>query len=329
MISQKNIIHPLACGPVTLPSNLIMAPLAGSTSAPFRSLCHRFGVGLTVTELTSAAGIVYDDELVKNRRYLAKGDGESPAAVQLFGADPVLMAQAILRLREHPEYGTYDMVDINMGCPVPKVMKTGAGAALMGKPELAEELVKRAVEAAYPWPVTVKFRSGLDEGRINAADFAKRMERAGAALITVHARTAKQRYAGRADYDVLARVREVATVPFVGNGDLATPNDLQRMHDVAQVDGFMIGRAAMGNPHLFRTLSGGAPATNAEIADGLIDLVAGLTELLGERTAMVEIRPQLAAAVRGRAQAAQWRQRFFTAETPAELNALIRLCFLE
>ncbi|HHU11643.1 MAG TPA: tRNA dihydrouridine synthase DusB [Clostridiaceae bacterium] len=320
------IIEPFEIGRASFCSNLVMAPVAGTTAAPFRSLCRHFGAGLTVGELTSAAGIIYDADWQKNRRYLTVADDPSADCVQLFGADPKQMADAVRRLRQHPEYGKYALIDINMGCPVPKVMKTGAGAALMGKPVLAAEMVKRVVQAADGVPVTAKIRSGLDEAQINAPELARMLEAAGASAITVHARTAVQRYSGKADLDVIGRVRESIRIPLIGSGDLAVTADLARMKDAAGVDAFMIGRAAIGMPWIFSELRGQA-VSEAKKGQALITLVNGMVQLLGERTALAELRTQLGAAVRGRKDASVCRQRLFGADSAAELMRQIEACF--
>lgn len=321
--SLRPLIRPLSIGRVQLANNLIMAPIAGTTTGPFRGLCHRFGAGLTVSELISAAGIVYDRDFSKNRRYLVRGEAESPAAVQLFGADPKQMAEAIRRLLSHPEYGTYELIDINMGCPVPKVVKTGAGAALMERPDVAEALVRHAVDAAEGVPVTVKIRSGVDERKITAPELAVRLQEAGAAAVALHARTTKQRYAGKADYELMAKVKSEIDIPLIGSGDITDSSDLERMHAIAKVDGFMVGRAAIGRPWLFTELQTNARTPAGIKARALSDLLAGLTDLLGEKTALAEIRTQLAAAVKGYPHASLWRGRFFTASEVGELKQLI------
>lgn len=315
---ENSLVKPFRIGRVILRNNLVMAPIAGTTSAPFRTLCQRFGAGLTVSELTSAAGLVYDRDFVKNRRYLSLSAQPEFDAVQLFGADPAQMGEAVRRLFAHPDYGRYALLDINMGCPVPKVMKTGAGAALMSKQETAAELVRRAVDAAAGRPVTVKIRSGLDESSLNAPSFARAMQDAGAAAVCLHARTARQRYAGRADYAMLERVRDAVSVPLIGSGDLLLASELPDMA-AAGADAFMVGRAAIGQPWVFAELTGGTPLTDAARCTALKELVQALAALLGERTALAEVRPQLGAAVRGRPNAAHWRQRLFGAETVSRL----------
>lgn len=331
LVSEKNdhaLLQPLTIGNVRLANNLVMAPIAGTTTGPFRALCHHFGVGLTVSELVSAAGIVYDHDLVKNRRYLRRGKDESPASIQLFGANPKQLAEAIEKLLSHPEYGQYDLIDINMGCPVPKVVKSGAGAALMEHPDVAVELVKRAVDKAGDLPVTAKIRSGADEGHMNAPDMAQRLEEAGAAAIALHARTTKQRYQGKADYELMAKVKAALTIPLIGSGDIASYADLKRMKDIGKVDGFMVGRAAIGRPWIFKTLLTGSEVSPQEKTEALLALLRGLSDLLGEKTALSEIRTQLAAAVRGYPHASEWRNAFFRETSVIALASLIEACFL-
>lgn len=230
-----------------------LAPMAGFTEVPFRSICADEGASFTVTELVSARGIRYDHTLLRSGRYLMPTKGDRPWGIQLFGFDPADFSYAVKRLLSDPAYASASFIDINMGCPVPKVVRDGAGAALMKTPALAAEIVAASVEAASSFGklVTVKIRSGFDAENINAPEIAHIAEKAGASAVTVHARTRDQYYTGCADWQVIRRVRDAIHIPLFGNGDITSYNDLVRMGEETQCDGFQIGRAARGNPFLF------------------------------------------------------------------------------
>lgn len=243
-----------------------LAPMAGFTEAPFRSICADQGASFTVTELVSARGIRYDPKLTRSGRYLAPTKGDRPWGIQLFGFDPDDFSFAVKRLLADPAYASASFIDINMGCPVPKVVRDGAGAALMKTPDLVREIVSASVEAASPFGklVTVKMRSGFDGENINAPEIARITEEAGASAVTVHARTRDQYYCGQADWRVIRQVRDAITIPLLGNGDIASLHDLFRMREETQCDGFQIGRAARGNPFLFRVAERAFQADHAK-----------------------------------------------------------------
>ncbi len=253
---------------LTLDSPFILAPLAGYTDLPFRRLCREFGAGLVVSEMISCHGLVYGCRQKKGKQQrpagsevsgqtptsprnqtlalLASHPAERPLALQLFGADPEIMGQAAALLTDyHP-----DLIDINMGCPVKKVTKKGAGAALMQEPELAETIIKQVI-ANSPVPVTVKTRIGVDSAHLSILDFARMIEDTGAAAITIHGRTWSQGFSGTANWEIIAAVKERLAIPVIGNGDIISQaHGLQMMRQTG-CDGVMIGRAALGNPWVF------------------------------------------------------------------------------
>jgi nifR3 family TIM-barrel protein len=241
------MIKPLQIGSVTLPNNLILAPMAGVTDLPFRLLCKEQGAGLLCMEMVSAKAILY-----KNRNteaLLSIDTRENPVSLQLFGSDPDIIAQIAHQIEDRP----FDILDINMGCPVPKIVNNGEGSALMKNPRLAGEIIEKTVKAIKK-PVTVKIRKGFDDDHVNAVEMAQIAEAAGAAAIAVHGRTREQYYSGKADWDIIRRVKEAVSIPVIGNGDLLTADDVIAMQEQTGCDGFMIARGAQGNPWIFRQI---------------------------------------------------------------------------
>jgi nifR3 family TIM-barrel protein len=229
--------------------NVVLGPMAGITEAPFRAICKRMGAGLTCTEMVSATGLHYNPDSRISLSLLTFAAEETPCAVQLFGADPTVMAEQAARIVER--YGDdVALIDINMGCPVSKVVSKGEGSALMRTPELAAEIVS-AMVSAVSVPVTVKFRSGWDDSSVTAVEFGLAMEAAGAAAITVHGRTREQFYKGKADWDVIARVKSAVSVPVIGSGDVFSADDAAAMLERTGVDAVMVARGAQGNPWIF------------------------------------------------------------------------------
>ncbi len=237
----------LSIGPIKLDAPIVLAPMAGITNHSFRQICRELGAGLVVTELLSSHAIHYKN--AKTFGMFDWTDSERPVSVQLFGGDPSLMAEAAMVAEEHGA----DIIDLNMGCWVPKVAKNGAGAALLKDVCLAADIVKAMVQAVKI-PVTVKIRSGWDSKETTAIGFAQRAQDSGAAAIAVHARFASQGFTGRADWSVIRRVKDVVTIPVIGNGDIESAEDALRMLDETGCDGVMIGRAAVGNPWIFREI---------------------------------------------------------------------------
>lgn len=238
----------LRIGDVKLENNLLLAPMAGVTDLPFRMLCKEQGCGLLYTEMVSAKAILYKN---KNTAELLKvGDGERPIAVQLFGSDPKIMSEMAKLI----EPGPFDIIDINMGCPVPKVVNNGEGSALMKEPKLVEEILTAMVKALKK-PVTVKFRKGFNDSCVNAVEIAKIAESCGVAAVAVHGRTREQYYSGKADWEIIRQVKEAVKIPVIGNGDIFTPQDAEAMLLETGCDGLMLARGARGNPWIFSRIN--------------------------------------------------------------------------
>ena len=234
-------------GNVKLNGNLLLGPMAGVTDLPFRLLCKEKGADLVYTEMVSAKGVQYNNKNTESLLYIA--EEERPVALQLFGADPDILSDTAKRL----EHRKFDILDINMGCPVPKVVNNGEGSALMKTPELIGEIVRK-VATGYSKPVTVKIRKGFHENNNNAVEVAKIAEANGAAAIAVHARTREQYYSGKADWEVIRAVKEAVKVPVIGSGDVFSPEDAKRMLEQTNCDAIMMARGTRGNPWLFEQI---------------------------------------------------------------------------
>ena len=280
-------------GNVELKNNVIMAPMAGITDTAYRVILEEMGVGLVSTEMVSAKGIFYNNR--NNQTILHTAENEHPIAVQLFGADPMIMAGMAERVSEK-----FDIIDVNMGCPVPKIVNNGEGSALMKNPKQAFQILEM-MSRVLKKPVTVKFRKGFDDRHINAVEFAKMAEQAGVSAITIHGRTRAQMYAGQADWDIIRKVKEAVSIPVFGNGDIFTPEDAKRMIDETGVDGVAIARGAKGNPWLIRRtihyLETGEllPEPSVEERRAMVIRHAELmVQFKGERLAIPEMRKHMA-----------------------------------
>ena len=295
-------------------SPFVLAPLAGYSDLPFRLLCREYGAGYCVSEMISCHGICYQQD--RTLAMLQSVEAEHPVAFQLFGAEPELMGEAAdIVCRHHP-----DMIDINMGCPVKKVTKRGAGAALMTDLGTAEAVIA-AVTAASTVPVTVKFRSGPDFNRINAVEFALMAQQAGAAALTIHGRTWSQGFTGSADLGVIARVKEAVNIPVIGNGDICSYHDGLTMLAETGCDGVMIGRGALGNPWVFSP--GGRPAHQGAIVATALRHASLMQRHLPVARMLGSVKNQLGRYFRGLAGSASLRKAVYESETFEDLLALL------
>ena len=318
------MIRKLQIGDVQLENNLILAPMAGVTDLPFRLLCKEQGAGLLCMEMVSAKAILYNNK--NTEALMAIDDREPPVSLQLFGSDPDVISEMAKRIEERP----FSILDINMGCPVPKVTGNGEGSALMKNPKLVEEIITKTARAIRK-PVTVKIRKGFDENHVNAVEIAKIAEASGAAAVAVHGRTREQYYSGKADWDIIRQVKEAVKIPVIGNGDVTSPEAARQLVEMTGCDGIMIGRGAQGNPWIFRQILHWMETGEEEPKPDLEEVKAMilrhakmLVEYKGAYTGIREMRKHVAWYTAGYPNSAKLRARVNEIESLEALEHLIQ-----
>jgi len=312
-------------GNLELSSPLALAPMAGVTDAAFRQICREHGAAYSCTEMVSAKALCYQDR--KTRELMVRARDEYPMALQLFGSDPACMAEAA---KKAVDICSPEIIDINMGCPVGKIVRAGDGSALMLKPELAAQIISAVAESVNV-PVTVKFRKGFDSAHVNAVEFGKMAEASGAAAIAVHGRTRTQMYSGKADWDIIKAVKEAVNIPVMANGDVFTGHDAEHILRYTGADMVMIGRGAMGDPWIFDAASAvldGREEPPRPGAEERIDTAVHQFELAAEykneRVACVEARKHFAWYMKGLPHASFYRGRIMAVETLSDIYAAAR-----
>lgn len=311
-------------GNIEIKNSVALAPMAGVTDLPFRILCKEFGCGLLYTEMVSAKAILYKNK--NTEPLLETNSAENPIAVQLFGSDPEIMGDMAAKLCAER---SFDIIDVNMGCPVPKIVNNHEGSALMKNPKLAGEILRNIV-SKVDRPVTVKIRKGFDEKNVNAVTVAKEAEAAGVSAIAVHGRTREQYYSGEADYSIIKAVKDAVSIPVIGNGDIRGIDDAKRMYEETGCDGIMIGRAARGNPWIFRDIAdyfekgiiNERPDTE-EVKKMILRHAGLLIKYKGEYTGIREMRKHVAWYTAGMPHSAMIRNKVNQTESLAELRELV------
>ena len=313
----------LKIGNVELENRYILGPMAGVTDLPFRLLCREQGAGLLCMEMVSAKAIYYNNRNTES--LLAIHPDEKPVSLQFFGSDPKIMSEMAKRIEERP----FAILDINMGCPVPKVVKNGEGSALMKDPKLVYEIVSSMVKAIEK-PVTVKIRKGFDDDHVNAVEIARIIEEAGAAAVAVHGRTREQYYSGKADWDIIRQVKEAVSIPVIGNGDVTSPERAEELVRRTGCDGVMIARGAQGNPWIFSEMityeeTGVVPPRpgKEELKEMMLRHARLQLEYKGEYSGIREMRKHVAWYTKGIPGAARLREKINAVESLGELENLL------
>ena len=313
----------LKIGNVELENRYILGPMAGVTDLPFRLLCREQGAGLLCMEMVSAKAIMYNNR--NTEQLLTIHPDERPVSLQLFGSDPKIMSEMAKRIEERP----FAILDINMGCPVPKVVKNGEGSALMKDPKLVYEIVSSMVKAIEK-PVTVKIRKGFDDDHVNAVEIARIIEEAGAAAVAVHGRTREQYYSGKADWGIIRQVKEAVSIPVIGNGDVTSPERAEELVRRTGCDGVMIARGAQGNPWIFSEMityeeTGVVPPRpgKEELKEMMLRHARLQLEYKGEYSGIREMRKHVAWYTKGIPGAARLREKINAVESLGELENLL------
>ena len=311
------MLHAINVAGLEIPNNVFLAPLAGYSNYPFRKLCLSLGAGLAFTEMVSCKGLMYGSEETKLLLY--HGD-ESPKAAQIFGCDPAIMRAAC----ESEALADFDLIDINMGCPMPKIVKNGEGSALLENLPLAEKVISECAKSGKR--ISVKFRVGVRKGEERAAEFAKLCEGAGACMITVHGRTRDKIYAGAVDFAQIAAAKNAVNIPVIANGGIWNDKDFRKLMERTGADGAMVARSALFRPQVFCEITGREEPPYLGL---FLTQLEETRAIYGERFACVFMRKMAAFYIKGKRDAAQWKRRFFSAATTAEVEELAKTAFAE